>query len=164
MHKMHFALPLVALITACGSNDPSDKPEPSEAPAVAAASAVPTEEVPANDSSSEPVVEPPRETLIGNWVPVSDTCTPSGGMSETAIWISEGAVSGAGWTCNTSGAGNIIGSEFSGAFYCGYGEGYEGDAQMSMTVGSDKILIWSGHEMASGGRYKKCSQNLSAPY
>ncbi|GHA07360.1 hypothetical protein [Novosphingobium arvoryzae] len=53
MKKVHFVMPLLAFVSACGSNDPSDKPAPSEAPAVSVASPMPTEEISAKKLADE---------------------------------------------------------------------------------------------------------------
>lgn len=53
MNKVYFMLPLVALVSACGSNESSEKAVPSEVPAVAAASAMPIEEISANKLDDE---------------------------------------------------------------------------------------------------------------
>ena len=53
MKKVYYALPLLALVAACGSSEPTDKPLPSEASATAAPSNMPTEEISAKKLDDE---------------------------------------------------------------------------------------------------------------
>lgn len=178
MNKAYFMLSLVALISACGSNESSKDTIPTPtatdvkvAPAAAASSA-PTE-------VASPAV---TQTLKGNWVPVNDTCTPKGGVSETALWFSPAdqysgeTISGAGWTCTFPRKGIVSGQQFSGVVSCGFGEGVEGNPKLSASIAEDGQLhvkrqtaedigVDGGGEVQGfSGNYKKCSQSLSSPY
>lgn len=178
MNKTYFVLPLVALVSACGSNESSKD-------AIATPTATDVKAAPAAAASSAPAEAPaPKitQTLEGNWVPVSDTCTPKGGVSETALWFSPAdqysgeTISGAGWTCTFPRKGVVSGQQFSGTVSCGFGEGVEGNPKLSVSIGDDGRLAvkrqstkdtgidGGGEVQGFSGIYKKCSQSLSSPY
>jgi hypothetical protein len=177
MMRLYVSLSLAALVAACGA------PDQAERAAVARAS-VATVEVAAFKvlASTEPVADARPEIarmLKGNWVPVSDTCTPEGGESETAVWFlsagegGEETISGAGWTCTFPRRGVVSAAEFSGTVSCGFGEGIEGSPEMTASIGGDGILkVKQSKSLDSEGgeiqgwseSYKFCSERLTSPY
>lgn len=180
MNKVFFLLPLAALVSACGSNEPSkDANAPPAATDLKAASVAAASSVPTENPEPTPAV---TQILKGNWVPINDTCTPKGGVSETALWFSPAdqysgeTISGAGWTCTFPRKGIVSGQQFSGVVSCGFGEGSEGNPRLSVSIGADSNLnvkrqstedtgIDGGGEIQGfSGVYKKCSQSLSSPY
>lgn len=178
MKKIYFALPLSALVVACGPTEPSEH-------ANAPASAVEAKATPVTAAASAPTEAPAvavTQTLRGNWVPVGDSCTPEGGVSETALWFSPAdqysgeTISGAGWTCTFPSKGTVSGQQFSGTVSCGFGEGSEGNPKLSISIGDDGKLnvkrqstkdtgVDGGAEIEGfSGIYKKCIQSLTSPY
>lgn len=118
-------------------------------------------------------------TLRGNWVPVNSTCTPRGGVSETALWFSPAdqysgeTISGPGWSCTFPRKGIVAGSRFSGQVSCGFGEGIEGNRGMTLSIAANGILnvvsqastdSEGGEIQGWSGSYKKCAQRLKSPY
>lgn len=178
MEKVYFALPLFALVTACSDSEPSEN-------ANTPVAAIEAKAAPVTVAASAPTETPAvavTQTLKGNWVPVGDSCTPEGGVSETALWFSPAdqysgeTISGAGWTCTFPRNNTVSGQQFSGTVSCGFGEGVEGNPKLSVTIGDDGKLnvkrqstkdtgVDGGGEVEGfSGIYKKCIQSLTSPY
>ena len=178
MKKVYYALPLLALVAACGSTEQSENANTPVAATEAKATPV---TVAANAPTEAPAVAV-TQTLKGNWVPIDDTCTPKGSVSETALWFlpadeySGERISGAGWTCTFPGKNIVSGQQFSGTVSCGFGEGVEGNPKLSISIGDDGKLnvkqqstkdtgVDGGGEIEGfSGIYKKCIQSLTRPY
>ncbi len=178
MKKIYFILPLVVLGAGCGSNEPSK--DANTPPTAVNAKATPI--APEPSEPAEVPVPIVAQTLEGNWVPFGDTCTPKGGVSETALWFSPAdkysgeTISGAGWTCTFPGKNIVSGQQFSGTVSCGFGEGIEGNPKLSVSIGDDGKLnvkqqstkdtgVDGGGEIEGfSGTYKKCSGSLTSPY
>ena len=178
MKKVYYALPLLARVAACGSTEQSENANTPVAATEAKATPV---TVAANAPTEAPAVAV-TQTLKGNWVPVGDSCTPEGGVSETALWFSPAdqysgeTISGAGWTCTFPRKNIVSGQQFSGTVSCGFGEGIEGNPKLSVSIGDDGKLnvkqqstkdtgVDGGGEIEGfSGIYKKCIQSLTRPY
>ena len=158
--------------------------QPSQAPT--------TPETPQKNQSSEQIasVPPakPRDILKGQWVPVEESCTPKGMISDSYIefgvhqeigtpFSNEEYMAGPRDVCTFPKVGVINQSSYSGKMMCGYEEGYEGEPQIEIDVNYEGILYYKRpkfqvsqgdelstyYEDAKSGHYKRCSGKLSGP-
>ena len=164
---------MVALV-AC--NAPSN-----EETKVDAKYAVPTQ-VPAPQAVAEPAK--PRDILKGQWVPVTDSCNPPGGIAQSAtIKFYTDVYEGEEFegfqlfenSCTFAGTGFISRSSYSGKMSCGYGEGWEGDATVTIDVSDNGTLqLRQEQSISSDGSedrqetgwsdtFKRCPKTLKDP-
>ena len=151
--------------------------QPSQAPT--------TPETPQKNQSSEQIasVPPakPRDILKGQWVPVEESCTPKGMISDSYIefgvddypFPNSEHMFAASHSCTFPKIGIINTSSYSGEMECGYGEGWEGSPQVVLNVMENGILNYSNPAFSitdgdstdkmepSSARYKRCTGALS---
>jgi hypothetical protein len=141
-------------------------PQPTATPAIAQAPAPQT---------VAPVAKP-RDILKGQWVPIADSCTPKGMISDAVIEIGEGEegenLSTAYSYCSFPRNGVVGTSDYSGKMSCA-SEGYEGTPEARLKVTESGLLVvsfsayvasYDGEDPteieASNNTYKRCPKRI----
>jgi hypothetical protein len=149
-----------------------EKPKPAPQPQPAAAAAP---EAPA--PQEVPKVAKPRDILKGQWVPIADSCTPPGMVSDAVIEIGESEegenLSRAYSYCSFPRNGIIGTSDYSGKMSCA-SEGFEGTPDVRLNVTESGLLVaafsayvtmFEGEDPqkveASTDTYKRCPKKIS---
>jgi len=153
MKKLNFALPLLAIVAACGSTEPS---EPANAPAAAVvakatpvtvAASAPTE-APAPAASEKP------KSILGQWLSVDSVCkknTDHINIGRTGIGFIEGGCS----------AGKpISGDNYKGTMACSEsGEEWEEQAVLRLKPNGNLLYSTDGGEPME---YKRCPMKMES--
>lgn len=145
-----------------------EQPKPAPAPAQA----------PARQAVA-PITKP-RDILKGQWVPIADSCTPEGMVSDAVIEIGESEegenLSTAYSYCSFPRNGVVATSDYSGKMSCA-SEGYEGtpDARLKVTESGLLVTSFSAYVTtfegedpqnveASTDTYKRCPTKIRNGY
>lgn len=153
MKKLYFALPLLALVAACGSTEPS---EPANAPAAAVVAKATPVTVAASAPTEAPAPTAPEKpkSILGQWLSVDSVCkknTDHINIDRTGIGFIEGGCS----------AGKpISGDNYKGTMACGE-NGEEWENQVSLRLKPNGNLLYSidGEEPME---YKRCPMKMES--
>lgn len=125
-----------------------------------------------------------RDVLKGQWISQSDSCTPPGGRAESpplnfySDRYDEQTVEGFSLfehSCTFPKTGVISQSSYAGKMSCGYGEGWEGDANVKISVSETGVLLIKQEPSRSSdgsdereetgwsGTFKRCPKVLNDP-
>lgn len=129
-------------------------------------------------------VAKPRDILKGQWVRVTDSCNPPRGIAQSAtLTFYADVYEGEEFegfqlfenSCTFTGTGFISRSSYSGKMSCGYGEGWEGDATVTIDVSENGTLqLRQEQSISSDGSedrqetgwsdtFKRCPKTLKDP-